>query len=78
MKSILAITALFAAMFIIGCTPAEPAATNESTPATTSTSTTEMSTTAEMEKCEKCGMEVAKGELVSEDGKMVCDHCKKM
>lgn len=78
MKSILAITAILASMFVIGCAPAEPATTNESTPTTTSTGTAESSTTAEMEKCEKCSMEVAKGELVSEDGKMVCDHCKKM
>jgi CRISPR/Cas system-associated protein Cas10 (large subunit of type III CRISPR-Cas system) len=67
------------ALLVIGCAPAEPATTTESTPATSSAEPKPESTaTAEMEKCEKCGMEVAKGELVSEDGKMVCDHCKKM
>jgi len=79
MKSILAIIAAMSVLFIIGCTPAEPAATTEPTATPTSTEAKpESTTTAEMEKCDKCGMEVTKGELVSEDGKMVCDHCKKM
>ena len=46
-----------------------PANTPEATPATNPEAT------ADMGNCEQCGMQVAKVELVSHDGKMLCSHC---
>ncbi len=77
MKTLLTIIAACSILFVVGCAPAEPAATTDPTTTTTSDSRAETPATAEMGKCEKCGMEAAKSELVEEDGKWLCSHCKK-
>jgi hypothetical protein len=68
MKAILLIIACTA--LAVGCSSGDATAT------TTETSTTATQTASqEKAKCAGCGKEVAKGELVSHDGQMLCKEC---
>jgi hypothetical protein len=62
---------LAALVLSIGCSSGDSAST--ATPDTTAPAT--QTASAEKAKCAGCGKEVAKAELVSHDGKMMCQAC---
>jgi len=70
--------AILAAALMAGCQSADAESTDKMGSADTKAATEGSGSgamTAEKAKCEGCGNEVDKAELVSHDGKMLCKAC---
>lgn len=77
MKNIILVSLAAVALALAGCS-GEATSTDTASAGEKSTASTDQSTassTAEMVKCDKCGMEVPKAEIVMADNKNLCTHC---